>query len=305
VKPVNRSVIWVLILIAIVALSGCINGNQAPSNTLEIKGSDTLVQLVSDMAEAYMMEHPGADISVTGGGSGCGIAALINGEVDIADASRRIEEGELEKASERGIEIWEFVIARDGLCIIVHPSNPVRNLTLDEVGAIYRGEITNWKEVGGEDMKITLYGRQSTSGTYEFMREHVLKGDYSPDMLNMEGNKAIVDGVKVDKSGIGYIGIGYLRDGVKPLNIASKKGSAYVSPLDQEAVEDGRYPLTRPLYQYTNGMPVVGSLAYNFLKFELSDKGENITRRAGYYPPNTEDKANNDEKFRMIERKIR
>ena len=126
-----------------------------------------------------------------------------------------------------------------------------------------------------------------------------------PGALLQASNGAVAQAVAKNKNAIGYIGIGYLRDGVKPLNIASKKGSAYVSPLDQEAVEDGRYPLTRPLYQYTNGMPVVGSLAYNFLKFELSDKGENITRRAGYYPPNTEDKANNDEKFRMIERKIR
>ncbi|OFV68731.1 MAG: Phosphate binding protein [Candidatus Syntrophoarchaeum caldarius] len=298
----KNQVIAGLALIIVIISSGCIgNDSVHPANTLVIKGSDTLVQLVSDMAEVYMNEHPYADISVTGGGSGTGIAALINGEVDIADSSRRIKDSELKKASARGIEIREFIIARDGLCIIVHPSNPVEKLTLEEVGAIYRGEITNWKEVGGDDRDITLYGRQSTSGTYEFMREYILKADYSPDMLNMEGNKAIVDGIKTDKNGIGYIGIGYLVDGVKPLDLAVNDSSEYVSPLEESAVEEGVYPLSRPLYQYTNGLPEVDSIAYSFLKFELSDEGLEIIRNAGYYPPNPEDRMNNDEKFRLIE----
>jgi len=298
----KSQVIAGLVLTVVLILSGCVgNDDVHPSDVLEIKGSDTLVQLVADMAEAYMNDHPSADISVTGGGSGCGIAALINGEVDIADSSRRIKDSELNKASARGIETGEFIIARDGLSIIVNPSNPVEKLTLEEVGRIYRGEIINWKDVGGDDHDITLYGRQSTSGTYEFVREHVLEADYSPDMLNMEGNKAIVDGIKTDQSGIGYVGIGYLVDEVKPLDLAIDKTSEYVSPLEELAVEEGVYPLTRPLYQYTNGMPEVDSITYSFLKFELSDGGLEIIRNAGYYPPNPEDRMNNDEKFGLIE----
>ncbi len=291
-----------LVLIVIIALSGCVgNENTSPSNVLDIKGSDTLVQLVSDMAETYMLEHPSAKISVTGGGSGTGIASLINDEVHIADSSRSIKDREIEGASERGVEVWEFVIARDGLTIIVNPSNTVSKLTLDEVGAIYRGEITNWNEVGGNDLEITLYGRQSTSGTYEYMRDFVVKADYFPNMLNMEGNKAIVDGVKADVSSIGYVGIGYLRDEIKAIDLAESEGSDYVSPLDPANVLSGEYPLTRPLYQYTNGMPEMGSLTYSFLKFELSEEGKTIIENAGYYPPNSVDKMNNGEKFKMIE----
>ncbi|MHC1595485.1 MAG: PstS family phosphate ABC transporter substrate-binding protein [Candidatus Syntropharchaeales archaeon] len=298
----KRKVLVGLAMIIILALSGCLDKDNASTpDTLDIKGSDTLVQLVSNMAEAYMLDHPSVEISVTGGGSGTGIASLINNEVDIADSSRPIRSREIESAASRGVEVWEFVIARDGLTIIVNPSNPLDRLTLDEVGAIYRGEITNWKEVGGEDREITLYGRQSTSGTYEFMRERVLKADYSPNMLNMEGNKAIVDGVKNDLSGIGYIGIGYLTDEIKALKLAEDDRSKYVSPLDENLIEDGTYPLTRPLYQYTNGMPEVNTLPYSFLRFELSDEGLEIVRNAGYYPPNPEDKMNNDEKFRLIE----
>jgi phosphate transport system substrate-binding protein len=288
-------------MIIIVALSGCLDKDNASSpDTLDIKGSDTLVQLVSNMAEAYMLDHPSAEISVTGGGSGTGIASLINNEVDIADSSRAIRGHEIESTASKGVEVWEFVIARDGLTIIVNPSNPLDRLTLDEVGAIYRGEITNWEEVGGEDREITLYGRQSTSGTYEFVRDSLLKADYSPKMLNMEGNKAIVDGVKNDLSGIGYIGIGYLTDEIKTLNLAEDEESRYVSPLDEGVIEDGTYPLTRPLYQYTNGMPGVDTLTYGFLRFELSEEGEDIIKNAGYYPPNQADKTNNNEKFEMI-----
>ncbi|MCW7076167.1 MAG: PstS family phosphate ABC transporter substrate-binding protein [Candidatus Syntrophoarchaeum sp.] len=300
---VMRVLSVLLVVVVSAGMAGCMGDrNTSSSDVLEIKGSDTLVQLVSDMAEVYMNEHPYADISVTGGGSGTGIAALINGEVDIADSSRQIKEEEIKMASVNGIEPCEFIIARDGLSIIVNPSNPVEKLTLEEVGAIYRGEITNWKEVGGDDLKITLYGRQSTSGTYVFMRDHVVKADYSPNMLNMEGNKAVVDGVKVDRGGIGYVGIGYLTDEIKTIALATRDGTGYVSPLDEQAVEDGTYPLTRPLYQYTNGMPEVDSIAYSFLKFELSDEGVEIVRNAGYYPPNPEDRMNNDEKFELIER---
>ncbi|MCG7849629.1 MAG: PstS family phosphate ABC transporter substrate-binding protein, partial [ANME-2 cluster archaeon] len=250
----------ILILIVITSFTfGCTG--QPPGESLDIKGSDTLVQLVADMAQTYMENDPEADVIVTGGGSGTGIAALINGEVDIAISSRSITAREIESARKKGIEPWEFIIARDGLAVIVNPDNQLKNLTLDQIGAIYRGEITNWNQIGGADQEITLYGRQSTSGTYEFFLEHVVnwqqtrKNDYSPKMRNMEGNKAIADAVTADSSGIGYVGIGYVTEKIHVINVARDTSSEYISPLDEDNIENDLYPITRPLYQYTSGKP--------------------------------------------------
>jgi phosphate transport system substrate-binding protein len=152
---------------------------------------------------------------------------------------RELPKSQIETAKQKGIEPWEFIIARDGLAVIVHPSNGVQHLTVDQIGSIYRGETTNWNQVGGADMEITLYGRQSTSGTYEFFLEHVVnwqqieKHDYSAMMLTMEGNKAIVDAVIADKSGIGYVGIGYATDNVNVIHVAQDETSDYISPLDE------------------------------------------------------------------------
>lgn len=293
------------ILSAAVIIAGCTG--QPSGESLDIKGSDTLVQLVADMAESYNEAHPDADVIVTGGGSGTGIAALINGEVNIADASRPIKAKEIDQAKAKGIEPWEFIIARDGLAVIVNPGNPVTELTMDQVGAIYRGEITDWNQVGGEDGEITLYGRQSTSGTYEFFLEHVVnweqaeKQDYSPGMLNMEGNKAIADGVTMDPSGIGYIGVGYVTGEIQVVNVAKDDESDYYSPLDASSVEQGLYPITRPLYQYTSGKPDKDSITYDFLLFELSEEGQKIVENAGFYPINLDDRAHNEEKISAIE----
>jgi phosphate transport system substrate-binding protein len=293
------------ILFAAVISAGC-TGQQS-GESLEIIGSDTLVQLVSDMAESYNEAHPDADVIVTGGGSGTGIAALINGEVNIADASRSIKAEEIDQAKAKGIDPWEFIIARDGLAVVVNAKNPVTELTMYQTGAIYRGEITNWNQVGGEDGEITLYGRQSTSGTYEFFLEHVVnweqaeKQDFSPRMLNMEGNKAIVDGVIADRSGIGYVGVGYVTAGIQVINIAKDDESDYYSPLNASNIEQGLYPITRPLYQYTNGKPDKDSITYDFLLFELSEEGQKIVENAGFYPVNLADRTHNQEKISAIE----
>ena len=293
-----------IILVAAFAL-GCTD--QQSGESLDIKGSDTLVQLVADMAESYNEAHPEADVIVTGGGSGTGIAALINGEVDIADTSRPIKAKEIDQAKAKGLEPWEFIVARDGLAVIVNAGNPVSELTMDQVGAIYRGEINNWNQVGGEDGQITLYGRQSTSGTYEFFLEHVVnweqteKQDYSPGMLNMEGNKAIVDGVTADSSGIGYIGVGYITGEIRVVNVAEAEGLEYYSPLDASSVEQGLYPITRPLYQYTAGKPEKDSITYDFLLFELSEAGQQIVENAGFYSINLDDRVHNEEKVSAIE----
>lgn len=282
------------------------SGGKGPG-TLKIKGSDTMLQLVSNFAEAYMENHPKADIIVEGGGSGTGIAALIDGGIDIANASRKMDQEEVSQAESNGITPWEFIIGRDAISIIVHPSNSVDNLTVEELSGIYRGNITNWEDVGGEDRQITLYGRRSTSGTYVYFRDHIVKADYSDEMYQMTGNQAIVDSVKSDETGIGYVGVGYVTtetgdpiDGVKILNVAIDENSESVSPLDPYNVKTGEYPIARPLQQYTAGKPEEGSLIYKFLKFELSKEGEQIIIDTGFYPITPADNAQNAERFAEI-----
>ena len=301
-----RYIYLIAVLFLVVVSVGCINQSRITGEVIkniediEIKGSDTLLQLVSNSAEAYSEVNPTARISVTGGGSGGGIAALINGKIDIADASRPIKEKELKQAEERGIKPWEFIIARDMLSVTVNENNPISKLTVEQVSSIYKGEITNWKEVGGKDQKITLYGRQSTSGTYVFFMEEIVKGDYSAKMRNMEGNQAILDAVKQDQTGIGYVGIGYIVDekgnqvsGIKIIKIAKDEDSVYVSPLEES--KHSEYPISRPLFQYLAKKPVKDSPIYNFLIFELSNEGQQIVKKSGFVPITADDMKYNEE----------
>jgi phosphate transport system substrate-binding protein len=253
-------------------------------NMVQVKGSDTLINLVQKLAEAYMQKNPGKVIAVTGGGSGTGIAALVNGKCDIANSSRLIKDKEIAQARERKIDPKRVVVAIDGLCVVTNAKNPVDKLTIDQLGRIFRGEIKSWKEVGGENRSITLYGRQSNSGTYDFFMEFVLKGDYSPKMNQMNGNAQIVEAMKQDLSGIGYVGVGYVRDtkGVIVVRVAAKVGGYYGSPLNQQDVDTGKYPLIRPLQQYINGMPK--PLIRDFLAFELSKEGQEIVKQEGFFP---------------------
>jgi phosphate transport system substrate-binding protein len=268
----------------------------ASADEILVKGSDTLLNMVQQLSEAYMKEHPDAGISVVGGGSGVGIAALIGKSTDIANASRKIKDKEIEDARKNGVEPVELAIAIDGLAVIINPQNSVDKLTVEQLGAIYRGETKNWKEVGGPDMSINLYGRQPSSGTFVFFMEEVLKGDYSPRMRQMAGNAQIVEGVKKDKSGIGYVGLGYVKDsrGIKVLSIGKVEKEnptaeiKYTSPLifitplkpGQEEPKPTDYPLTRALFQYTNGVPT--GAVKDFIKFELSDKGQEIVEKVGF-----------------------
>ncbi len=251
---------------------------------IQIKGSDTLINLVQRMSEVYMEKYPKTYIAVTGGGSGTGIAALINGKCDIANSSRIMEPRELNQAKDRGIDVKRVVIAMDGLSIITNKNNPVKQLTIDQLGKIFRGEITNWKELGGKDMQITLYGRQSNSGTFIFFREAILKGDYSQNMNRMNGNAQIVEAIKQDVSGIGYVGVGYVKNakGINVLKIAKDMNSEYISPLNMSAVEQGKYPIARPLNQYINGIPK-GAMK-DFIEFELGDRGQEIVKEEGFFP---------------------
>lgn len=264
-------------------ISGLLLSSVSYADVLQVKGSDTLINLVQRIAEEYMKVNPDKMVSVTGGGSGTGIAALINKKCDLANASRLMKGKEIELASSRGASPVRVVVALDSLSIIVNPNNPVEVLTVDQVGKIYKGEIKNWKEVGGEDMPIALYGRQSNSGTYDFMIEDVMKGDYSPSMKQMNGNAQIVEGIKSDPSSVGYVGVGYAKNaqGIKVLKIASKAGAKAYDPLDIENVKNGNYPITRPLNQYVEGS--LKGAAKDFVAFELSPAGQKIVEEEGFF----------------------
>ncbi len=217
---------------------------------IQIKGSDTSVNLVQMLAETYMEKNPKIPIVVTGGGSGVGIAALINGQIQIADASRPMKEKEYAAAKENGVIPVEIAIGIDALSVIVNAGNPVKSLTIRQIGAIYRGEISNWKEVGGPDLPISLYGRQPNSGTYVFFQEHVLGNkDYSQKMKQMNGSAQIVEGVKSDQAGIGYIGVGYVHDeagkvyeGMQVLDVASDDKSTVCFSADPRKHQSRQIP---------------------------------------------------------------
>jgi phosphate transport system substrate-binding protein len=276
----------------------------AQKKMLQVKGSDTMVNLVQVLAEEYMAKNPGAALAVLGGGSGTGITAIINQTCDIANHSREWKQKEIDLAWEKGVKPRFFVIAVDGLSIIVHESNPLEKLTMEELGAIYRGEIKNWKMVGGPDKAVSLYGRQSNSGTYVFMQEHVLGNkNYSTDMKEMNGNAQIIEGILQDEVGIGYVGVGYLYDkdgkirkGLKILNIAKDAKSQAYSPLDKAAVDSGNYPVARPLYQATKGKP--DGVAASFIAWETGPEGQKIVEREGFFTIGGKYKEQNDKNLR-------
>jgi phosphate transport system substrate-binding protein len=257
--------------------------------TIQVKGSDSEVNLVQRLAEVFMQKNPGVNISVTGGGSGTGIAALINKQTDIANSSRELNVKEEEAAKKAGVTPFRVAFATDAVSVILHPENPVSKLTLEQLGKIFKGEIENWKQVGGPDLKISLYGRQSNSGTYVFFREFVLKGDYSQRMKSMNGNAQIVEGVQRDKAGVGYVAVGYVvtergevKAGIKILNVAKDEKSEAFSPAKMENVMTGKYPISRPLNQYLNGKPT-GKLL-EFMKFQVSPEGQEIVKKQGFFP---------------------
>jgi phosphate transport system substrate-binding protein len=282
---------WIWMIAMAISLNGfvllCPESNA--QTMIQIKGSDSEVNLVQRLAEVFMKKHPDANIAVTGGGSGTGIAALINKTTDIANSSREIQSKEEEAAKSAGVQPFRIVMATDGISVVTHPANPISKLTLEQLGKIFKGEITNWKEVGGKDAKISLYGRQSNSGTYVFFREFVVKADYSPHTKAMNGNAQIIEALKKDQDGIGYVAVGYVVNdkgevmpGVKIVNISKDGQSEAYSPAKIENVMSKKYPITRPLNHYTNGKPS-GKLL-DFIKFELSIEGQEIVRKEGFFP---------------------
>lgn len=302
-KKIIVSIIGILIVIGIVLYT-----NKTPSKeTLTIKGSDTEVQLVSNLVEAFLKNHKNADISVTGGGSGVGIAAILNKEVDVANSSRPMTDKEKNQAKEKQLEIPEFIVARDGLSIIVHPKNSVKELTIQQIAGLYTGTITNWKDIGGEEGPVVLYGRQNTSGTYVFFRDTVLKNEYASSMRTMEGNQAIFDAVKNDEQGIGYVGVGYVvgenglpKKDVQIIPVKKDSESPAVFPLDKAAVKKGEYPIFRPIYQYLSHVPKKNSLLDALLRFESSAEGAAIIEKTGFYTVTQDDEKRNAALFDTI-----
>jgi phosphate transport system substrate-binding protein len=247
-----------------------------------VKGSDTMLNIVQNLAEAFGSANPDVTVSVVGGGSGVGINAIMSGETDIANSSRPIKSKEVSTARSNGINPVEYAIAIDGVCIIVNASNPIEKLTVSHFGQLYQGKIANWSALGGPNKKVSLYGRQPNSGTFVYVRDEAVKAEYAPSMRQMNGNAQIVEGVKADEGAIGYVGVGYAREpGIKVLSL-SRDGSSYYSPLDKEAVDAGDYPLARPLYQYTNGKAKGDAKA--LIEFELGKAGQKIVEEEGFYP---------------------
>ena len=256
---------------------------QALGGSITIKGSDTMVVLAQKWAEAYMQKTPGTKVQVTGGGSGIGFAALQNGQTDLATASRPIKAKETENCIKAfGKRPTEYKVALDGITIYVNPANPVKQLTVVELEGIYTGKITNWKDVGGPDLAITVYSRENSSGTYEFFKEHVLKGkDFAANAQTQQGTAGVVQAVMKDKGGIGYGGVGYAA-GVNRLKIAKSKDDTYYEP-SEEAVLAETYPLWRYLYIYVNPAVNTGEVS-SLLKWIRSDEGQKLVSAASYYP---------------------
>ena len=231
------------------------------TQTIKNTGSDTMVNLALAWAEQYQKEQPEVSISVTGGGSGTGIASLINGTVDIANASRKIKDEEIAEAEKNGIDPVEFVVARDAIAVIVHPQNPVDQLTLQQISDIYSGEITNWSQLGGEDRPIVRVSRETNSGTHVYFLEQVLRlGEtdnktlFSTDTLLLPSSEGITAEVSHNPNAIGYDGLGYVTPEVKVIAVANDERALMFLP-SAETVNAGEYPIARDLYMYTNGQP--------------------------------------------------
>ncbi|MCX6650703.1 MAG: phosphate ABC transporter substrate-binding protein [Methanomassiliicoccales archaeon] len=275
-----------VVAIMIVAAIGfaVLNQGEDGSITITQKGSDTMLELCQYWAEDFMTENDNVTVEISGGGSSTGFTALISGQVDLAQASRQIKSSELASANSSGVTPVEFKVAIDGISIITSDDNTIQNLTMEQLRGIYNGTITNWNQVGGADHAITLYGRQSTSGTYEYFWEVVLKKEnYSASMNMLSGNSAIVAAVQGDEYGIGYVGLGYANaTGIEIVDLKANESSTAFSPKDKAAVLDGDYALSRYLYIYSDGTPT-GAIA-DWLEWILTaDGGQAVAEEVGFY----------------------
>jgi len=278
----------VLAAVLVFALVGCgssagdkaSGSGDAESGSITVEGSDTMVNLAQGWQEKFNAQYPEVMISVKGGGSGTGVAALLNGTVDFANASRNLKDEEKTQATERGITPVETEVAKDGIAVIANPANKVTALTLAQLGQVYRGEITNWKDLGGDDAPIVLLSRDSSSGTYEYFKEEVVAGEdenaeFAKEAKLLGSSQAIVDEVKANPNGIGYVGLGYLTPDVKVLEIDGVAASV-------ETALDGSYVLSRGLFMISNGEPA--GVMKTYIDWILSPDGQAVVTEQGFVP---------------------
>ena len=264
-----------LILTAVVAASALFSV-QAQT----IKGSDTCLPLSQKFAEEFMKSNPSSRLVVTGGGSGVGISALMDGTTDIAQASRKITFSERQRLNESGKTAREVIVAYDALAVVVHPSNKVTNLTREQLEGIFTGRITNWKDVGGDDLRIIPYARETSSGTYEFFKESVLRNrNYMNGIMSMPATGAIIQSVSQTRGAIGYVGLAYLNSSVKPIHVSYDSGRTFVAPSVANAKNE-TYPIVRPLYYYY--VTSAESRVKPFMDFVLSPAGQKIVEEVGF-----------------------
>lgn len=271
-------------VLGLATLAACGGGGSSSrgGRAITMKGSDTMVILGQKWAEVYMQTHPGKTIQVTGGGSGTGIAALINGTTTVCQSSRSMKNTEREQIQTKfGQPPLEFAVAKDGVTVYVHTTNPVAALSVDQIRGIYTGTVTNWKQVGGEDRRIVVYSRENNSGTYVFFKEHVLAGaDFMPGTQTLPGTSAVADAVSKDPGGIGYGGYAY-GGGIKHVSVAADSASTPVEP-NEANVKSGSYPLARDLFWYTRAEQTPETK--ELLDWVLSDAGQEVVKGVGYFP---------------------
>jgi len=277
---------WLFVLITISFTTSAFAAKD--KNSIQVKGSDTMVNLGQAWAEKYMEKNPTDFVAVTGGGSGTGLSSLISGTCDIATSSRNIKEKEISLAKQKGINPNEIKVALDGLAVVVNPNNPVGKLTLAQLADIFTGRVTNWKELGGKGEKIVVLSREVNSGTHVYFKEHVLrkndpnsKEEFVSSALMLSSSQAIADEVAGNSAAVGYYGMGYISKKQKPLSLAKDEKSEYEMPTIENVV-NGKYPISRPLFLYTNGVPT--GLVKKFVDFTLSQEGQDIVLATAFVP---------------------
>ena len=285
-----------LLTVTLIFFWGCKKKTDVEKAVITVKGSDTMVNLSQKWAEVYMQLNPNVSIQVTGGGSGTGVAALLNGTTHIANSSRELKDIEYEKAKSLGITPKVYDVALDGLALIVHTDNKINELTLEQIKDIFTGKVTNWKQVGGDDIPITLYGRENSSGTYEFFKEHVLgkdengkQRDYATSTQVLQGTAALGEAVARDTKGVAYGGVGYFaqRTDIKIIAVKKDKGSQAIFPahngkVNYNAIWNGDYSISRYLYCFTQDKP--SKDVNDFFNFILSEEGQKLVLQMEYIP---------------------
>lgn len=289
-RKLMASGLALMLLVGALALTGCAGSVESGEGTgeaaaelegtIDIQGSDTMLNVSTAWSEAFMDENPGVDIAVQGGGSGTGIAALVNGTVDFANASREIKDEETTAIEDAGGTVIETPVAIDAIAVVVNPANGVEDLTLAQLGEIFRGEKTNWKDFGGEDLEIVILSRDSSSGTYEYFKEEVVaaedeNAEFAQSAKLLPSNQAIADEIETSEGAIGYVGLGYLTPDVKVLAIDGVKASV-------ESATDGSYAISRYLYMYSNG-EAEGVMAA-FIEWVLGEQGQQLVADEGFVP---------------------